>query len=246
VSLLLVQLSTGNSKTGMLSWRTGPETCPRCCPFRDGHGCYGESGRIPLAIRPLLCATGPDGRNIVSWDGLCNVLRSKPRYYAVRGWDYGNAPSNPDGRLLRAPLMRLARAAAHLQGIAFDHSLVEGSCVAVANRNTIRRMNRIPSTSGTGLTVNLSANGLAHADELAELRIGPVVATVPRGTPPKGRTPDGHRYVQCLQQTGRVQSCRDCMVCAQVHRTFVVTFEAHGQQARRVEQALEQWEESRS
>jgi hypothetical protein len=82
-------------------------------------------------------------------------------------------------------------------------------------------------------TINLSGNSLTHADQLAALGIGPVVAIVEPGGPQSGVTPAGRKYTVCPAQTRDDVSCATCQLC-QRQRDVIVAFEAHGASKRRV------------
>jgi hypothetical protein len=84
-----------------------------------------------------------------------------------------------------------------------------------------------------GFTVNLSANNLAHADELAALDIGPVAAVLPADfNGRKTTTPQGRLVAQC-PATYNDTSCKDCGLCAKANRKVIVGFPAHGNSKRK-------------
>jgi hypothetical protein len=79
-----------------------------------------------------------------------------------------------------------------------------------------------------GFTINLSANSLRHADELAALKIAPVAVVVAEDAPAKFKTPEGRDVVVCLNETQRL-TCLECQLCAVPTRKSIVGFRAHGQ-----------------
>jgi len=83
-----------------------------------------------------------------------------------------------------------------------------------------------------GLTINLSANNLAHADELADLGIAPVVSLVPEGSPRRMTTPAGRKVILCPAQHRDDVMCLCCRLCARADRKVVIGFSPHGAQRR--------------
>ena len=86
-----------------------------------------------------------------------------------------------------------------------------------------------------GFTVNLSANSPAHADHLAALAIGPVVAVVPSGFPDRGVTPAGRKVVVCPAQRVAGMTCDKCRLCSLANRPFIIGFRPHGASKRAVD-----------
>jgi hypothetical protein len=88
----------------------------------------------------------------------------------------------------------------------------------------------IAAANAGGFTVNLSANNLEHADRLADLEIGPVVAVLPASVHGKQdiRTPAGRRVVVCPATYREDVSCVTCGLCQVAKRSSIVGFPAHG------------------
>jgi transcriptional regulator with XRE-family HTH domain len=78
------------------------------------------------------------------------------------------------------------------------------------NLHTIRQANI------SGFTVNLSANNLAHADQLADLEVGPVVTLLPAEISGnrKLETAAGRRVVVCPATYRDDVTCATCGLCA--------------------------------
>ena len=90
-----------------------------------------------------------------------------------------------------------------------------------------------------GVAVNLSGNNLAHADELSDLGIAPVVTTLPANSLKKIRTPAGRQVVICPAVLSENVQCSNCgghrgALCARIDRNYIVGFPAHGAGARKV------------
>ena len=86
-----------------------------------------------------------------------------------------------------------------------------------------------------GFTVNLSANTLAHADELAALAIGPVavVLDATEGERADAVTPAGRKVVTCPATYRDNVTCASCKLCAVADRKVIVGFPAHGFRAKK-------------
>ena len=93
----------------------------------------------------------------------------------------------------------------------------------------------IREANAGGFTINLSANNLAHADQLAALNAGPVVTILPSGAPSLTKTPAGRPVVTCPAQLRDDISCADCQLCSRAQRPSIVGFIAHGAGSKRAE-----------
>ncbi|MFZ9890167.1 MAG: DUF7227 family protein, partial [Myxococcota bacterium] len=122
---------------------------------------------------------------------------------------------------------------AHVVGWTFTHKQPSYGDNAAAIAEANRR----------GFAINMSAHGPAHADELMDLGIGPVVTLLPCEKPLAPRkTPKGRPIVFCpASMKGSRITCRTCgkgkgPLCARIDRDYVVGFFAHGP-AKRVAEA---------
>jgi hypothetical protein len=88
--------------------------------------------------------------------------------------------------------------------------------------------------NAAGFTVNLSANNLAHADDLADLGIAPVVTVLPADATDNTVTPKGRKVVICPATIRDDVSCATCGLCARL-RDAIVGFPAHGASKRKAE-----------
>ena len=105
----------------------------------------------------------------------------------------------------------------------------------VGNR---RNADAVKYCNDHGVTMNLSANDLKHADELSELGIGPVTVTLPKGCLKDIRTPQGRRVVLCPAVTGNI-TCQACggkkgALCYRIDRNYIIGFPAHGSGEKKV------------
>ena len=218
---------SGNEKTGPLPVSTtSADTCPLACPF-IGAGCYAEAGKLGMHW-------GKVSQSVrgIAFSKFLTAVAAIPDGQLWRHNQAGDLPGKGN-RIAAKALQTLARAVRHTKGFTYTHKPVEGtSLTARANRKAIRRAN------AAGFTVNLSANNAAHADSLADLKIGPVVAVLPSDAAPVTFTPAGRRIVTCPAQTRDNVTCASCGLCQRQERNgIIIGFLAHGASRRRAESA---------
>jgi hypothetical protein len=197
---------------------TGGSTCPTACPLRDS-GCYAEFG----LLRHQWERTEKDG---LPWPLFLERVRALSAGQLWRHNIAGDLPGYKD-KLDVDRLLDLVLANAGRRGFTFTHKPlttdVELAAVSVANRR--------------GFTVNLSADTLEQADELAALGIGPVVVTLPSDAPRRQLTPAGRHVVVCPAESNGL-TCEGCQLCSKAQRKAIVGFRAHGQWHKRIDQRL--------
>jgi len=154
------------------------------------------------------------GRGLV-WKDFCGEIASLPRNQLWRHNQAGDLPGH--GEYIDASaLAQLTKANQGRKGYTYTHKYGTES-----NREAIR------SANNNGFTVNLSANNLAHADELAEFDCGPVVVVLPSTQTTNTFTPKGRKVVICPATQRDCVSCATCGLC-QKQRGAIVGFPAHG------------------
>lgn len=207
---------TENRKTGPIPVvYSSRDSCPPSCPLR-GAGCYAEN----YPTRGAWDRTNASLETLVAW------IQDLP---AGTLWRYGVAGDLPgNGESIDTIALRLIMAANQgRHGFAYSHKRP-----AVAhNRAAIAAANR------AGFTINLSADSLAEADELADHKCGPVVVVLPRDTRQNTVTPAGRKVVICPAITRGI-TCADCRFCAKSARSYIVGFPAHGSLASKITQRL--------
>jgi hypothetical protein len=205
-------LKSRNEKVGPIPVSTTEAaTCPSDCPFKKS-GCYADGG--PLALFWGKVSRHEAG---VSWGEFCDQVKALPEGQLWRHNQAGDLPSN--GSMIDPEAMdMLITANAGKRGFTYTHH----NPAIGNNAGYIKDANML------GFTVNLSGNNLKHADELAALNIGPVVAVVAEDHPEKSMTPGGRKVVVCPEQTGKAKSCAECKLCQVRDRGVIVAFRAHG------------------
>jgi hypothetical protein len=222
---------SGNVKTGPIPVSTSSaETCPSSCPFK-AKGCYASAGG-PLMIHWRKVTEGGRG---TPWSSFLGVVKSLPEGQVWRHNQAGDLAGHDlviDVEMLEG----LVHANKGKKGYTYTHKPVlasdapEGSAdvdsIVAANRAAITKAN------AEGFTINLSGNSMGHADNLAELGIGPVVCVLP--TEINGRakleTPKGRRVVVCPATYSDDVTCASCKLCEWNAREVIVGFPAHGSQ----------------
>ncbi len=209
---------SGNTKTGPIPVTTSSKsTCPLVCPLK-GNGCYAEYG--PLGLHWQQLSIGNRGTTL---DELCASVRKLPKHQLWRWGQAGDLPG--DGmEVNEAELAQIVDANGQRDGFAFTHydpSVGHNAeVIMLANTN--------------GFTVNLSANSLEHADDLAARSIGPVVVIVPRETSKPLKTPAGRHVSICPAAVRDDMQCANCGICAHSTRKAIIGFPVHGTGAGRV------------
>ncbi len=204
-------LKSANVKTGPIPVSiTSANSCPNSCPFNNG-GCYAKSG--PLAIHWRKVTNGERG---LSWSAFCESIKALPSGQFWRHNAAGDLPG--DGESIDPQkLGELVFANQGKRGFTYTHKT-----------NDSKNYEWIKAANEWGFCVNLSANSLDHADELAALDVGPVVTVLAIDSPTKQTTPGGRTVVTCPATYRDNVSCATCQLCAVSDRQTIVGFPAHG------------------
>lgn len=228
---------SSNEKTGPIPvTTTSAVTCPPACPFNNGGGCYASGGPLAMHWRAVT-----DGRRGEAWpdflESLRGLLVKLGRRQLWRHNQAGDLPGQGD-EIDRDALGALVavNAYADARGFTYTHKPLLGDA---------RRRNRrlIADCNKSGFTINASANGLGHADEIAAaaeaegLRI-PICSVVPADAPASGLTPAGRRFIVCPAQQREGVTCASCRLCSRADRSVIVAFRAHGAARRKAEKAI--------
>lgn len=226
-TIVQLTMQSGNAKTGPIPVSTTDETsCPNACPLR-GTDCYAKFG--PLGMHWKAVSQGKRGGN---WHLFTRAIARLPKGQLWRHNQAGDLPHN-DQHIDRDMVAELVEANRGRRGFTYTHhdpTIGDNSAIiAAANWN--------------GFTINLSADDMTEADDLASMRIGPVVVTVPgeglkRGT----RTPHGLPVIQCPATTEAGEragvNCAQCGLCQVSDRKTVIAFPAHGPAGKRLSTKL--------
>jgi hypothetical protein len=216
---------SSNRKTGPMPVTTASKkTCPTSCPLQD-NGCYAEAGPIAILWRAVTNASKG-----ISFAELCRKIRRLPRGQI---WRYGQAGDLPgegdeiDGEQLRD----LAAANARRPAIVFTHK-----------PPTAVNLRHLRAAVELGLHINLSANTLSEADDLASTGLSVVTilsseygrhyqetlqAYRARRKALPNHTPGGLRIAIC-PATYLDVTCVECQVCCRARSNgTVMGFPAH-------------------
>ena len=217
---------SANRKTGPIPVSTTSEdTCPRSCPFY-GEGCYADQG--PLRIHWRKVSAHDRGTEFRSF---LTQVRSLERSQIWRHNQAGDLPGKGN-RINRRLLEQLCNASKGTRGFTYTHKPVQGdSDTAQRNRDAIKSNNSIH------FTINLSANGVEHADELVKLGIAPVTTVLSSNTDVRSFTsPGGNKVVVCPVIYDESITCSTCKLCAHPTRKSIIGFPAHGAQKKQVDE----------
>jgi hypothetical protein len=212
---------SANKKTGPIYVSTSSrKTCWEGCAFY-GNGCYAASG--PLGLHWSAVTSLKRGG---SFSDLVKRVKSIPRGELFRHNQAGDLPGK-GAKINRGELRKLTKATSGLRAWTYTHKPVLGDGKqAQENREAVREANE------SGFVVNLSGNTMAHADELADLGVAPVVVVIPEDAPRGTQyTPAGRKVIVCPEQTqkpGQGINCKSCQLCARGSRSVIIGFLAHG------------------
>ena len=220
-SNVALTLKSANVKTGPIPVSiTGADSCPGSCPFSGG-GCYAKGG--PLAIHWRKVSQGDRG---LPWSDFVAQIDGLPNGQLWR--------HNAAGDLIGAgesidpvALGQLVAANQGKKGFTYTHKT-----------NHQDNFQWIRAANDWGFTVNMSANDLSHADQLADTGAGPVVTVLPIDAPPKQLTPKGRTVVTCPATYRENVSCATCKLCAVSDRSTIVGFPAHGNAKAKVQKVF--------
>jgi|TARA_R110000822_G_scaffold100181_5_gene225729 hypothetical protein len=219
----LITTKSKNKKVGPIMVTTSERaTCPNACPFK-GNGCYADGGPLRFLWDKLSIADGAtsfkNGKGTVQVHNhaqLLEAIEAQPEGALWRHNQAGDLPGEGD-KIDDKALTDIVRANKGRNGFTYTHKPLTRD-----NREGIAFANK------QGFTVNLSANSLSHADELAALDIGPVVTVLPIEQLENTTTPAGRKVVVCPAVTGKTASCATCALCQKRDRNTIVGFPAHG------------------
>lgn len=201
---------SGNNKTGDIPVTISPsKTCPSSCPLK-GAGCYADIGPLLIHWKAV------DKNQGMTWNQLCtNISALEPGTV----WRHNQAGDLPGlgNRIDRAALRQLVTANRGRRGFTYTHKPL-----------TQKNVSAIKTANKRGFTVNLSANNLKHADQLAAKKIAPVVVVLPTSQTTNTETPKGRKVVVCPATQRDDVTCKTCQLCAIKDRNFIVGFPAHG------------------
>lgn len=209
-----------NAKTGPIPVSMSVKnTCPDACPLKAG-GCYASGG--PINLHWMRLSAGKAG---VVWVEFVKLVKGLHVGQLWRHNQAGDLPGDNNDIDAKA-LGELVAANNGKRGFTYTHKPVlrgqASNATVKANRKAIDAANK------GGFTVNLSANTLAHADELADLDIGPVVTLLPATQTRNTVTLQGRKVVVCPATQRENVSCATCKLCQWGKRGFIIGFPAHG------------------
>lgn len=212
-----------NGKTGSIPVSTsGRETCSPTCPLYEA-GCFGNSGKLKLVWDDVTYGNGRvQPKSLLEF---CDEVSSLPLGQLWRHNQAGDLPGDGD-KIDHESIAALVAANYGKRGFTYTHKPVLEGPEALENREAVECCNAY------GFTVNLSGNNLAHADQLADLGIAPVVSLLPEGVERETKTPAGRRVRRCPAEYLEEVTCKSCGICHRQSRSYIVGFTPHGSQAK--------------
>lgn len=206
-------LKSRNVKTGKIPVSTTAESsCPTSCPFKK-NGCYAGAGHIGMFWHKV--SNGLAGGSL---DDFCDKIKALPQDQLWRHNQAGDL-MGINGNIDFVSIAQLVNANKGKRGFTYTHYDVLKNAL---NRKVVKQCNK------KGFTVNLSANNLKHADELASLHIAPIAVVLPIDAPKSLTTPQGRKVIVCPAILSDSITCKSCGLCQRQDRKVMVGFPAHG------------------
>jgi len=206
--------ASNNRKTGPIPQTyTSRESCPpSCAHYRSS--CYAENYYTRLNWDKV-SARGTD------LDGLIKAIARLPKGQLWRHNVAGDLPGHGEDVDAYA-LGQIVKANRGRKGFTYTH------------KHTPEAIQWAKHATQWGFTVNLSADDVGHADQLAATG-APVVCIVPMDTPRHTTTPEGRAVLVCPAQTIKHMTCALCALCQKADRKQIIGFRAHGVKAKQAD-----------
>lgn len=209
---------SNNVKTGPIPVSTSSrDSCSPVCPFFD-NGCYAESG--PLRIHWNAVTANLRG---MSFEVFCQTIASLDEGQLWRMNQAGDLP-HVGGYIDAGAVAMLIESNMGKRGFTYTHH----DMTLPGNLDIVELANV------SGFTINLSANDLNHADQLADTGL-PVCVVLPIDQEANTVTPEGRRVVVCPAAIRDNVSCMTCQLCQRADRTVIVGFPSHGTGAKKAD-----------
>lgn len=214
---------SGNSKTGPIPVTvTSSDSCPSHCPLKKS-GCYAELGMVGMHWRNLDSGKG----NVFTDEQLFGAIKSLSKGQLWRHNIAGDLVHD-NGAIDAGFIAGMIEANKNKSGFTYTHHNPD-----IGNNSALIRAANIQ-----GFTINLSANSPDHADELAELNIGPVVTLLPIDAPKLTYTNKGRAIVKCPAVDNESVNCSNCGLCANPNRKSIVGFPVHGSAKKKAQKVI--------
>lgn len=218
-------LRSANIKTGPIPVSTtSADTCPTACPLREA-GCYAKHSRLGIFWHNLTNAKPGEsfkhGRATVRptpWRDFLKTIAALPAGQLWRHNQAGDLPGKGN-RIAAGALRELVRANTGKCGFTYTHKPMTAANAAL-----------VKEANAAGFTINLSADNLKEADDLARLDVGPIVVVLPdyANSRQTWLTPNYRKVVVCPATYRDDVTCASCGLCAVRNRAVIVGFPAHG------------------
>lgn len=208
-----------NNKTGPIPVSTtAKESCPDTCAFKAS-GCYAKSGPINIHWSRL-------SKQGLTREEFLEKIKQIPRNQLWRHNQAGDLP-HKGGKIDFDFLKDLTVANHGKKGFTYTHHTIGEENIQMikwANQN--------------GFTVNLSANNIDEAIELAKTGL-PIVTVVSSKTDKKHFNYRGANFMICPATYRDKIQCANCKLCQKSNRKWIVAFPAHGIRKKSIDSQLE-------
>ena len=212
---------SGNAKTGAIPVTySARSTCPDACPLKK-NGCYAEDYFTAMTWNKV-----DNGKLGKEWEAFCYDIRKIKSGQLWRHNVAGDLPAGAPDTIDADKLSMLVDANKGKKGFTYTHY-----------PDTAHNIAAVRHANDNGFTINLSANTLDHAADLARHGL-PVVAIVPIDYPTETTYHKGHKVITCPATYRDEVTCATCKLCQVSKRGSIVAFPAHGSKKRMVNESL--------
>jgi hypothetical protein len=204
-------LKSSNVKTGKIPVSISTaKTCSDSCPLKNS-GCYADSGPLSLHWKKITASNRGD-----NWLDFVEKIKALPPNQLWRHNQAGDLVGD-NNKIDFKNLKLLIEANRGKRGFTFTHKPLTKANIA-----------SVKYANDNGFTINLSANNLNHADQLAALAIAPIAVIIGENLPKVNYTPKGLKVVTCPAQSSNRVTCKSCGLCQLAFRNYAIGFIAHG------------------
>jgi len=238
-------VKSDNRKTGRIPVSTSPQwTCPTSCSYANGNGCYAAYG--PIKIVWDACTRVSLKNPAKSYTDFLKRISVLPQGQLWRHNQAGDLlpdPKHPN-RIDKTAYRRLVVANFDKRGFTYTHFPVLKQ-TGVTDKDVRDNRECITTMNILGLTVNVSANSPAHADQILDSGLkAPITVTLPESYPvsKEYRTSKGRKMILCPALRSKKMTCLKCKKCIDPNREEIIVFTAHGCGKKHCQTVFDKWE----
>jgi len=220
---------SGNKKTGFMPVTYNSRlSCPVSCIFKkdNGGGCYAETGYYTRLNWDKVTSGERGG----TFKELLNNIKALKPGTIWRACVAGDIPSNKKGEISRTYIKGITEANKGLKGYTYTHNRLDIG----ENISLLKTANK------QGFTVNISTESEAAADNAVLNNLPAVIVVKSTETRRAWFTKNKNKILVCpAQDETKNVNCIDCGLCQSRPKNLIIAFKAHGNQAKKIDNILD-------